>query len=296
MRRGLTVSAIGHAALIALGVWSLPAPNPLDASQIEAIPVDFVKIGDTTSVPKGLQTAALVEEEPPSLPVEEPAPVEEPPPLPQPAKPPSPEPAEPEPPPPPPEPPPPEPPPPPPEPSPESSAPPPEETVAALSADAVPQPRPRPEPPKPKVAHRDDFDIDQITAMLDRQPDPEPQGPPEEQPPTFGSTIGSVDAKMTQTELDALRARLAQCWNPPIGWSDPSEVRVVLMLNLNADGSMSGPPQVVEAPGGRYAQTAPESAVRAVRRCAPYNLPAEKYDAWKQVKVTFDPTDMGGVF
>ena len=39
---------------------------------------------------------------------------------------------------------------------------------------------------------------------------------------------------------------------------------------------------------------APESALRAVRQCAPYNLPAEKYDAWKQVKVTFDPREMGG--
>ena len=32
---------------------------------------------------------------------------------------------------------------------------------------------------------------------------------------------------MTASELDALRARLAQCWSPPIGWTDPAEVRVV---------------------------------------------------------------------
>jgi hypothetical protein len=65
------------------------------------------------------------------------------------------------------------------------------------------------------------------------------------------------------------------------------------MIYLNADGTIGGDPQVLQAPDGRYAQAAPESAVRAVRRCAPYNLPPEKYEAWKQVKVTFDPTDMG---
>jgi len=53
------------------------------------------------------------------------------------------------------------------------------------------------------------------------------------------------------------------------------------------------PPQVVEAPVGRYANTAPESAVRAVRACAPYVLPPEKYPDWKEVKITFDPRAMG---
>ena len=99
---------------------------------------------------------------------------------------------------------------------------------------------------------------------------------------------------MTATELDALRARLAQCWSPPIGWTDPEEVRVVLMLSLNPDGSVSGDPQVLERPDGRYEQAAPESALRAVRRCAPYTLPPEKYESWKQVRITFDPTEMGG--
>jgi hypothetical protein len=98
---------------------------------------------------------------------------------------------------------------------------------------------------------------------------------------------------MSANELDLLRARLARCWSPPIGWVDPAEVRVVLMLSLNVDGSVNGLPQVLEAPQGQFARQAPESALRAVRRCAPYILPAEKYDAWREVKVTFDPQDMG---
>jgi colicin import membrane protein len=164
----------------------------------------------------------------------------------------------------------------------------------------VPLPRIRPTPPqKPKTAPQTDStsDIDQITALLDKRKleqlaSAEPA--PEDAKPTVGSPTapGSV-AKMTVNELEALRARLAQCWSPPLGWTDPAEVRVVLMLDLNQDGTVAGAPAVLESPQGAYSNTAPESALRAVRRCAPYNLPADKYDAWKQVKVTFDPRDMG---
>jgi len=293
MRAGLTVSLVGHAVLIAWGVLALPATKPLDTSQIEAIPVDFVTVTDTTSLPKGLQTADLVQDVKPP----EPAPTkDEPPPLPKPT-PPEPKPTPPQP----------APPPPPspspaPEPVPQPQAkvdapPPPPQAPTSAPTPRLSPPQPK---PAPKVAKKQDqpFDIDKLTAMLDKppaqpsQPAPRPQ-PADKSTATIGSPIGASDAKMTASELDALRARLSQCWSPPIGWSDPAEVRVVLMIYLNADGTIGGNPQVLQAPQGRYAQAAPESAVRAVRRCAPYNLPPEKYEAWKQVKVTFDPTDMG---
>jgi colicin import membrane protein len=158
----------------------------------------------------------------------------------------------------------------------------------------TPPQKPKPKPPTPDTSASD---IDQITALLDKRKleqmaaaDPAPDAPE-----TVGSTTGSASvARMTANELDLLRARLAQCWSPPLGWTDPSEVRVVLLIELNQDGSVAGTPSVLESPQGAYSTTAPESALRAVRRCAPYALPAEKYDDWKQVKVTFDPRDMGG--
>lgn len=291
-RAGLPVSVIAHVALIAWGVVSLPMPQPIDASSLEQIPVDFVEIDEVRQLTKGVQTAALVEE----LPAPAPKPrIEEPPPLPKPAPPPepTPPPPQPQPEPPPVPPPPPELAPPPPTPSPEAQAPPPE--VAPQPLQNVPMPRVRPNrtqqaqaEPKPKPDEK--FDVDGLTAMLDRQA---AEVAPEK-PPTVGSpTAAASNVKMTANELDALRARLAECWSPPIGWVDPAEVRVVLLLSLNADGSVNGQPRVLEAPQGQFARQAPESALRAVRRCAPYNLPAEKYDAWREVKVTFDPQDMG---
>ena len=317
MRDGLAVSLFGHAALLLWGLLSLHSPQPLDASQIEAIPVDFVKIADVTSIPKGTATPKVAEKPKPE-PVQEPTPKPEPtppppepkPPEPAPVAPPPPSPPEPTPPktePPPPEPAAPEPapapepqatpePPPPETPPPAPEPPPPEEkTTIQPKPDNVPEPTPRPKmiaqaPETPKKPS-DTFNADKIAALLDKD---KTAAEPQKQEPTLGGTTAAIDAQMTATELDALRARLAQCWSPPIGWTDPSEVRVVLVLSLNADGSVNGDPEVVERPAGRYEQAAPESALRAVRKCAPYTLPPDKYESWKQVKITFDPVEMGG--
>jgi len=307
MRYGLVVSAAVHAVLIAWGVLSLHA-RPIDSSSIEQIPVDFVEITDVTKLSKGVATAALTKDEPAPEPATKIAP--EPPPLPPPTLPqptadqtppaPTPVPA-PEPTPPPPDPtptpPPPEPAPPPPAPAPDPTPMPPPEKTAAVPPPSVPVPRVRPNVPKPRPPPTASATktMDEITALLDkRKLEQMAAEQPSDQPPTAGSpTVASAGVKMTADELDALRSKLAQCWSPPLGWTDPTEVRVVLMIDLNPDGSVNGTPNVLEAPPGQYAETAPESALRAVRRCAPYNLPADKYDAWKQVKVTFDPKDMG---
>ena len=59
MRKGLAASAALHLALIAWGLFTLPPPKPLDASQIEAIPVDLVPVAETTKLDKGSVTAAI---------------------------------------------------------------------------------------------------------------------------------------------------------------------------------------------------------------------------------------------
>lgn len=305
MRLGLTVSAAAHATLIAWGLLSLRSPTPLDASDIEQIPVDFVEIADETKINPGVPTETRQAETPAPAVAE--TKVAEPPPEPPPPPPPPPEPVTPPPEPTPPEPPPPEPPPP--------EPPPPEPTPAEATPPPEPTPTPPPEPPPPERPRVAAADIP-TPRLRPPQPKPQPQTPPKPQPdqlatldrrrleeladqqpqeavPTVGSANGKTTQHMTASELDALRARLAQCWSPPLGWDDPSEVRVVMMMDLSPTGMLLGEPQVLESPQGRFSLTAPESAARAVRRCQPYNLPADKYDAWKQVKITFDPQDMG---
>ncbi len=310
MRTGLTVSVIGHVALFAWGIISLPSPKSLDISNLEMVPVDFVPIDELTKLNLGVTKAEAREEivpEPPSKVIADVPPPPTPRPEPEPT-PPEPDP-EPEtamlppelPPPPEPEPPPPEPQPAPepavaPEPPPPAPTPPPKE--AKTSDKPVPIPRKRPTPPKTVVADtkpkEESLDTDKISALLDKS-QPTGSTTPTETPPTLGSSTGSVVAEMSVNELDALRARLAQCWNITLAPPDPAELRVKVKMRLNQDGSLSQSPEVLEVGSTDFARTAAETALRAVRRCAPYNfLPPEKYDAWREINMVFDPREMFG--
>ena len=320
MRTGLTVSVVCHLLMILWGVVSLRAFEPLDASQIEAVPIDFVELDDTTSVPKGKIDAPVAEVQAPNDPT--PKPVEEPTPEPEPVV--APEPTPPPPPPPQEAPPLPEPPAPeaaaeanpepapeatpappeepPPEPSPEAEAPPPDappeppppeakpaETPPAAVPVAVPTPRVRPNRPKPPTPdEKSKFDTDKIAALLDKS---EPAAPaaPSESTASLGATDGKPSDRMTENELDALRNQIQDCWVIPIGWTDPQEVAVTIRFHLNQDGTVNGVPEVVEYPAGQYGQVSADNAIRAVLRCGPYRLPPEKYDQWNEVQLRFIP-------
>lgn len=171
-----------------------------------------------------------------------------------------------------------------------------EQQVAAAEPPAAPDratpQEDAPTPPEdiPSDAQTRDFDADQIAALLNQS---QPAGQaPSEQTAALGAQNDRQTAAMTASELDALRAKIRDCWFPPLGWTDPAEVRVVVRMTLNQDGTLLGAPSVVEAPAGRYSRRAPESALTALRRCAPYELPPEKYDAWREVEIRFDPIDM----
>jgi|GEM_PF-5257838 len=92
-------------------------------------------------------------------------------------------------------------------------------------------------------------------------------------------------------ELDALRARIQQCWNPPAGQMSGRDLSVRLLIKMNPDGSLAGPPKVLDSPPRN--QIVAESALRAVQRCAPYRfMPREAYDEWKTLELNFDPKDL----
>jgi hypothetical protein len=274
MRAGFIISVCGHVAMLGWGVISLPSPKSLDASNIEMVPIDFVTVDQLTRLNLGVTTAEAREEVEP----EPPPPAPEPEPEPEPEPPPPPPEPEPEPPPPPPE----------PEPEPEPPPPPPEEIAEPEPPAPVPLPPVRPTPPKPVVAEaktEEELLSDKIAAIIDVS---EPAAPT---PPTLGGATGRSTERMTINELDALKARLIGCWHIQVTPPDPSELRVKMKIFLNQNGSLSQPPIILESGSSSFARTAAESAVRAVRRCAPYNLPPEKYDDWREIIMTFDPRE-----
>jgi outer membrane biosynthesis protein TonB len=149
-------------------------------------------------------------------------------------------------------------------------------------------------PKKPPQKQQPKFDADKIAALLDKR-DPQRSAATGEQlnsAPTLGTAMGSA-AKLSQSEIDALRARLIQLWNPPIGIQNPQDFVVRIRIQLGKDRKLSGPPVVLSSGSGMLYNSARDSAVRAVFQAQPFDmLKPEHYETWKDLEVTFDPRDM----
>jgi colicin import membrane protein len=113
--------------------------------------------------------------------------------------------------------------------------------------------------------------------------------------PSLGTTTGTAP-QLSQNELARLLAMLKQqleaCWIPPVGLADAKNLVVRVSFSLNRDGTLAGNPVVTTPGSGPLFQAAAESALRAVRSCQPFRLPASKYESWQDVDIGFDPKEM----
>ena len=309
MKAGWTISAVGHA--IVLG-WSLItiATRPLNATPPEFVTTDIISAADFSQITQGIRTAPKAEAPKPLVEkVAEAKPVEEqtakvvdnkPEIVPtadqvQPPKPPEPKKAEPKPPVPTPQ----------PKPEPKQAfAKEPEPKIDPI-AEAIKKDTKKPdpktqqkaetppkkvEPPKPQPK----FDATRIAALLDKR-DPQRKaatGDTLSNTPSLGTATGRA-VTLSQNELDALRARLRECWNVPVGVAEARDLVVTVRIQFKQDGGLQTEPRLMNSGTHPAFQVAAESALRAVRTCAPYSfLPAAKYEAWEDVIVDFDPRDM----
>lgn len=306
MLRGLTVSTLLHASVLAMAVMSWPEPRSECDREIDRLrrdqpgitsieivmrlpqcaasadlPIDFVEIGRISDVADLRRT-----ETPPPEPEEAPPPPAEPdpapPPPPQEAPPPEPEPEvtvpDPR-----------EPPPPEPEPEPQPEPPPPPE----------PRPQPRPRPPEPQPKNDLDFLDDFESALRTRQQTQPRQAAPDtsERPPASADRDqrGAGERRGRTASLEAaLFRQMRECWPTVDDLPTENQIDVVLKVRLTREGGLAEQPALVSPrsrPAGRSG-IAVDRAFLAVRRCAElgnYRLPAEDYDLWREIDVTFGP-------
>ena len=296
-------------------VTETPAPNPTETPETLPMPAENVGDNETDLAtpptpikrPTPTEQAAAAQPSEPTPPEPEPAPDPEPAPAPTPPEP------QPE-----------------PEPTPEQPAevtPPQPDPVeqAIAEAEAAPEPdpvpqnvpvpatKPKPPAPAPKVAEtkpvepkkpepakqaetrtpeESQFDADQIAALLNKEKSAGGGARRSDQQASLG-TDRQTGGKLSQSELDALRGQIQRCWSPPSGVSEAGSLRISIQMRLDPSGELEARPQIIGGGGGSMIErVAGEAALRAVQRCAPYNLPAEKYDTWADVVVNFDPSQM----
>jgi hypothetical protein len=293
MRTGLTISGVGHAAVLLWCLLTLVA-RPYHTDSTQALPIDVISTSDFSQMTNGAKNAPPAARPKPvadkvavAAPVADPAaklatkdvkaatdvPVAEPkPPEPKVKKPPQP-----------------------------PAATDPIAEALKRDEDRKPEPKkPDPKPPtppkKPMQEAAAQFDPREVKALLDKRA---PQrlasaGDAINNKPSLGDPRDSAP-QTSQNELMALQARLQQLWNPPAGAKDPQELTLEVDIQLKPDGTLSAPPTVLTHGSSPLFLAAKDSAIRAVYRGQPYTmLRPEHYEDWKDVLIVFDPRFMSG--
>ena len=331
MKRSVIISSIAHVIVLGWGLVAFAA-RPSDAPPVEALPVEFISANQLSQLTHGVKNAPKALENPKPLvdkigepkPVKELAPKvadkpeirtdsaaaaappkQEPKPEPKPEVKPEPKPAE------------------------KVEKPKEPEPKPAEKAEKPKDPKPKPdqitdelkkdEPKKPpkkppefkpdqiaEELRKDDtrkprtqtkFDANQVAALLDHR---EPQrqvatGATLSNVASLGAPNGNA-AHLSQSELEALRAKLISLWNPPPAISStPDQYVVTIRIRLTRDHRLIGPPEVLNGGSGPLFEATRDSAVRAVIQGQPYDmLSATTYDLWKEMDINFDPREVFG--
>ena len=170
--------------------------------------------------------------------------------------------------------------------------------LAALAAEP-----PKPVQPKPQPKTDTKFDPSQIEKLLTSKEKPQ-QAPSTGKEVNRTASIGAPNAagpKLSMSQRDAigqiLKDQLHACWSPPPGIDASTNLAPKFKMQLNSDGSLVAEPVLVSSSGDVRFQALADSARRAIKRCAPYKIPAQFmpfYDDWRDWNITFDPKDLLG--
>ncbi len=146
---------------------------------------------------------------------------------------------------------------------------------------------------------------DRVAALLDKTPDakqapaaaPVSAVPTKDKGPVKGAKEGRDSANAANEAsllLSAIVSRIRDqgCWNIQAGGELAAAQVPKIQFELNQDGSVRGEPRVLNPQGSGQFQLAADAARSAILKCAPYPLPADKYQMWKKVTLDFDPREM----
>ena len=161
--------------------------------------------------------------------------------------------------------------------------------------------RSKPKPPR-------SLDTGRLAALIDKsikETESAPEVPEEDnrerlEKAVNSSRLADLRARRSTATLEAMvRAQVERCWSPPSGAKGAEDLVVKIRIWLTPDGQLIRPPQILSqsffsSAQNSFYRVAAESAARAVRRCAPYNLPKERYDQWGEIDLNFDPSQMLG--
>ncbi len=310
MRTSLTISFAMHSAIVVAAFVGLPAAKEFKVAKTQSIDVDIVKVSELNKLQAKSEDKKEPEKPEPKLkPEKKPEPelkpekkkkeakIAPPPPPPPPPAPKPPEPAV-------------------------KTPPPPKLEKVEIKPEAKPEPKleaekkkvkpelarkpvpiPRRRPKIAQIKPKKDrkFNPNKIAALLNKLPEDDKSGASKPQKTKKKSTarktkskFSGKDATISADEKEFLRRQIGNCWNTPVGVKNAENLVVKIKIRLKRDGTLERPPEILSPLSSATYRVAADSAVRAIRRCGPYQLPAKKFNVWREIVLNFDPREMFG--
>lgn len=109
----------------------------------------------------------------------------------------------------------------------------------------------------------------------------------------LGAATGTsqrLSPSMRDALVGILQQQIERCYSAPPGAAQ-GVILPMLDIKLNADGSLTTDPRLMRSGQNAVDQSIAQAALRAVRRCAPYKIPAQYapyYNDWKAINAEFE--------
>ncbi len=172
-----------------------------------------------------------------------------------------------------------------------------------------PKPKPAPVTPpkveprvKPKPPSR--LDRSRLAALIDKSkkedtaPTSKTEVDEEAEKTDKPTEMSPLEARRaTMTIIGAIQRQVSECWSFPAGAKGAENLIIPIRIQLTPDGNLMGAPDIQNKDAmssNGYYRVAAEAATRAIRRCAPFELPKDRYDMWRDIILNFNPSEMLG--
>jgi outer membrane biosynthesis protein TonB len=166
---------------------------------------------------------------------------------------------------------------------------------------ALPQPVPAPIPDRrPPAVQPQVQSPPPAPAYLPPQPDLSVKyhvllGLPQDRPGDGFDAPATEQAAVGSSPIAEFRRHLKTCATLPKQIAASDKVAIKLRVQMAPDGRIAAEPLLIEASASMKGPLLMQSAISALQACQPYGmLPADKYNEWKVLDLSFTPQDFGG--
>jgi hypothetical protein len=108
-------------------------------------------------------------------------------------------------------------------------------------------------------------------------------------------TVAFTAAKVAVDDVTKFREHLKTCSVLPASVAPTDKVSIRLRASFLPDGTLASAPLLIEASASAKGPLLMQAAIAALAACQPYAvLPADKYNEWKVLDLSFTPRDFKG--